>query len=344
MLAFVLRRLVLALLVALTVSGISFSLLFLSGDPAVAIAGEQASASDIEAVRELYGFDRPVAVQYADWLGHAIEGDFGESYYFKLPVAKLIADRLQITMTLGVCGILFALLTAVPLGVAAAIRPNSWIDRAALFLSVAGQAMPSFWFGLILIVVFSIRLGLPACLGLGHAGPFRAADDRARLLRDAGDHAADPRRACSRCSSSDYIRTARAKGLRPSCGSCSSTRCATRSSRSSRSPRCSSGSCSAARSSSSRSSRCTASGFLAWESIAAQRPADGAGADPAFSVLLHRAHVPLGPAERLARPADEDGMTLAEAADADDALIEGLRGPSARASSLRRRAASATGA
>ena len=159
MLIFILKRLGLALLVAITVSFISFSLLFLSGDPAAALAGETASGEDIEAIRRLYGFDRPMLVQYGEWLFSALRGDFGESYYFKLPVASLIADRLQVTMLLGLCGILFALLTAVPLGVAAAIRPNSLIDRLALFLSVAGQAMPSFWFGLILIVVLAIQLG-----------------------------------------------------------------------------------------------------------------------------------------------------------------------------------------
>ncbi|MCD9149901.1 ABC transporter permease [Pseudophaeobacter flagellatus] len=159
MLTFILKRLGLAVLVAITVSFISFSLLFLSGDPAAALAGETASGEDIEAIRRLYGFDRPMLVQYGEWLFSALRGDFGESYYFKLPVASLIADRLQVTMLLGLCGILFALLTAVPLGVAAAIRPNSIIDRLALFLSVAGQAMPSFWFGLILIVVLAIQLG-----------------------------------------------------------------------------------------------------------------------------------------------------------------------------------------
>ncbi|MEY8841606.1 ABC transporter permease, partial [Cribrihabitans sp. XS_ASV171] len=103
---------------ALTVSFISFVLLFLAGDPAAALAGETASGEDIEAIRRLYGFDRPMLVQYVDWLYSAVRGDFGESYYFRLPVASLIAERLSVTMTLGVCGITFALLTAVPLGVA----------------------------------------------------------------------------------------------------------------------------------------------------------------------------------------------------------------------------------
>ncbi|WOI57649.1 ABC transporter permease [Palleronia sp. LCG004] len=211
MLSFILKRTGLALLVAFTVSFISFSLLFMSGDPAAALAGETASGEDIEAIRRIYGFDRPMLVQYGEWLFSALRGDFGESYYFKLPVAGLIAERLQVTMTLGVCGITFALLTAVPLGVAAAIRPNSIIDRAALFLSVAGQAMPSFWFGLILIVVFAIQLGmlppsgadswrhfiLPTIVLGYYAMPAIMRLTRAGMLDTLN---------------SDYIRTARAKG------------------------------------------------------------------------------------------------------------------------------------
>lgn len=211
MLVFALKRLGLAVLVTLTVSLLSFSLLFMSGDPASAIAGENASASDIEAIRTLYGFDRPFLVQYGDWLSSALRGDFGQSYYFKLPVSTLIADRLSITMLLGVCGISFALLTAVPLGVVAAMRPNSIVDRAALFLSVMGQAMPSFWFGLVLIVIFSIQLNwLPPSGSAGwrnfimptvvlgyYAMPAIMRLTRAGMLEVLG---------------ADYIRTARAKG------------------------------------------------------------------------------------------------------------------------------------
>jgi len=211
MLTFIFKRLGLALLVALTVSFISFSLLFLSGDPAAALAGETANGEDVEALRRLYGFDRPMLVQYAEWLFSALRGDFGESYYFKLPVASLIAERLQVTMTLGLCGILFALVTAVPLGVIAAIRPNSLIDRVALFLSVAGQAMPSFWFGLILIVVFAIQLGwLP---------PSGAATWRHFIMPTIvlGYYAMPAIMRLTRAGmldvlNSDFIRTARAKG------------------------------------------------------------------------------------------------------------------------------------
>jgi peptide/nickel transport system permease protein len=142
---------------------------------------------------------------------NAIKGDFGTSYYFKLPVSQLVAERLSVTMLLGVCGISFALLTAVPLGVAAAVRPNSLIDRIALFLSVMGQAMPSFWFGLVLIVLFSIKLRILPPSGsdswqnfvmptivLGYyAMPAIMRLTRAGMLDVLG---------------ADYVRTARAKG------------------------------------------------------------------------------------------------------------------------------------
>ncbi|WP_417409165.1 ABC transporter permease [Hoeflea sp.] len=211
MLIFTLKRLGLAILVTFTVSLLSFSLLFMAGDPASAIAGENASATDIEAIRALYGFDRPFLVQYADWLTSALTGDFGQSYYFKLPVSTLIGERLSTTMLLGVCGISFALVTAIPLGVAAAMRPNSLIDRTALFLSVMGQAMPSFWFGLVLIVVFSIQLGwlppsgsdswkhfiMPTIVLGYYAMPAIMRLTRAGMLE---------------VLNADYIRTARAKG------------------------------------------------------------------------------------------------------------------------------------
>lgn len=211
MLVYTLKRLGLALLVTLAVSMLSFALLYLSGDPAAAIAGETANAEDIEAIRIYYGFDRPWVVQYGEWMFNAIRGDFGTSYYFKLPVSQLVAERLSVTMLLGVCGISFALLTAVPLGVAAAVRPNSIIDRIALFLSVMGQAMPSFWFGLVLIVLFSIKLRLLPPSGsdswqnfvmptivLGYyAMPAIMRLTRAGMLDVLG---------------ADYVRTARAKG------------------------------------------------------------------------------------------------------------------------------------
>ena len=214
MISYALKRSILAILVALTVSMISFSLLYISSDPAIAMAGETASDADIEAIRELYGFDRPIVVQYWEWLKKAVSGDLGKSYYFRTDVSHLIAERLPTTMTLGLCAIIFAIGLAVPLGVASAIRPNSIIDRVSLFLSVMGQALPSFWFALILIVLFSVNLRWL---------PVSGSDTWQHFVMPTivlGYYAAPAIMRLTRTGmlevlSTDYIRTARAKGLRP---------------------------------------------------------------------------------------------------------------------------------
>ncbi|MBW8300487.1 MAG: ABC transporter permease [Hydrogenophaga sp.] len=214
MLRFVLTKIGMAALVALTVSFISFILLFMAGDPAIAIAGEGASGEVIAAVRSQYGFDRPLLAQYVDWLMRALSGDFGMSYYFKTPVSGMIAERLPVTMTIGFLGMSFALLLAIPMGVLAAAFPNTLIDRLALGIAVVGQAIPSFWFGLILIVVFSVNLGWVPASGTrqwtGYILPmivlgYYATPAIMRLTR-AG---------MLEVLSADYIRTARAKGIKP---------------------------------------------------------------------------------------------------------------------------------
>lgn len=212
MLAYGLKRFGLAILVTLTVSMITFSLTYVAGDPAAAMAGETASDSDIAYLKERYGFDRPIPVQYADWVWRAAQGDLGESFYFRLPVSELLADRLPVSMTLGLCAITFAIAIAIPLGVLAAMRPNSWIDRLALSLSVFGQALPSFWFALMLIVFFGVTLQWL---------PFTGSDTPAHFILPTvvlGYYATPAIMRLTRTGmlevlASDYIRTARAKGL-----------------------------------------------------------------------------------------------------------------------------------
>jgi peptide/nickel transport system permease protein len=212
MLGFVLKRLGLALLVALTVSLISFTLLRLSGDVASAIAGEGARAEDIELVRKTYGLDRPLVVQYLDWLWRTVRGDFGQSLYFKTDVIGLVIEKLPTTVWLGLFSILFALAVSIPLGVLAAVFANSWIDRLALGIAVLGQALPNFFFALILIMLFSIQLRWLPVSGSGTWAHFvmptialgyYVAPAFMRLTR-AG---------MVEVLSADYIRTARAKGL-----------------------------------------------------------------------------------------------------------------------------------
>ena len=212
MLAYTLKRLGLALLVTLTVSLISFMLLRVSGDPAISLAGEGASHEEIEFVRVKYGFDRPIFIQYLEWAGRAVHGDLGTSPYLNQPVSKMLSDRMGVTMALGLSSLTFALVLSIPLGMLAAIRPNTWIDRIALTISVMGQAMPSFWFGLILIIFFGVKLRwlpisgsdtwqhfvLPT-IALG----YYATPAIMRLVRSG----------MLEVLSSDHIRTARAKGL-----------------------------------------------------------------------------------------------------------------------------------
>jgi ABC-type dipeptide/oligopeptide/nickel transport system permease component len=209
---FVLKRLGLALLVALTVSILSFLLLRLSGDIATAIAGEGARQEDIDLVRLTYGLDRPMVVQYLDWLWRTAQGDFGTSYYFKSDVSRLVLDRLPTTFFLGIFSLAFALVISIPLGVVAALYPNSWIDRLALSIAVTGQALPNFFFALLLIMLFSITLRWLPVSGSGTWAHFvmptialgyYVAPAFMRLVR-AG---------MIEVLGSDYIRTARAKGL-----------------------------------------------------------------------------------------------------------------------------------
>ena len=212
MFVYVLKRLGLAILVSCTVSILAFLLLHLSGDPAVALAGEGARQADIDMIRKVYGLDRPLPVQYADWLWKLLHGDFGKSVYFKTDVGPLIMDKLGTTLLLGMYALGVALLISVPLGVLAALYKNSWIDRLALAVAVLGQALPNFFFALLLIMLFSITWRILPVSGSDSwqnfvmpsiALGYYAAPAFMRLIR-AG---------MIEVLSADYIRTARAKGL-----------------------------------------------------------------------------------------------------------------------------------
>ncbi|SFA73690.1 peptide/nickel transport system permease protein [Rhizobium sp. NFR07] len=212
MLRYLMQRIGLALLVCVAVSLLAFTLLNASGDVAIAMAGEEATAAQIDAMREQMGLNRPLMVRYGEWLGNAIQGDFGNSLFFRQPVGELIADRLPKTLTLAFMSLAVMLLLSVPLGVVAALKPNSIIDRAALLIAVLGQAMPNFWFALVLIVIFSLTLGVMPPSGsatLKHyvlpavALGYYSTPPMMRLIRQGMIEAL----------SSDYIRTAKAKGI-----------------------------------------------------------------------------------------------------------------------------------
>jgi peptide/nickel transport system permease protein len=209
---FIFRRLVVGVLVAFTVVVLSFMLTRLSGDLAISIAGPQATQTDIEIIRKAYGLDRPLYVQFGNWIGRAAVGDFGESYFFKDKVSNLITSRMPITMTLGVVGLVLALVMSIPLGILAAVREGTWVDRAVTLFTMIGQAMPSFWLGLILMIVFGLQLGWLPISGIeswqsfvmpGVVLAFTAVPALTRLTRSGMMEAL----------SSDYVRTAGAKGL-----------------------------------------------------------------------------------------------------------------------------------
>jgi peptide/nickel transport system permease protein len=214
MFLYMIKRLGLALLVALTVSFLAYMLVFLSGDPALALAGEGARQVDIDMVRKTYGLDRPVVVQYVDWLWKLLRGNLGMSVYFKTEVGPLVFEKLKTTLLLGVYSLAVALLISVPLGVLAAIRKNGWIDRLCLGIAVLGQALPNFFFALLLIMLFSISL---------HWLPVSGSDSWQHFVMPAialGYYAAPAfmrliRAGMIEVLGADYIRTARAKGLPP---------------------------------------------------------------------------------------------------------------------------------
>jgi len=132
MLQYLFRRLLVALSVMLTVAVVSFMLLHLSGDLATAIAGPEANAAAIADIRVQYGLNRPMPVQFFDWLWAAAHLDFGRSFFFQNTVMELIGERLPITLKLGGISLLIAVTVAIPLGVLAAVYRDTWVDRLAL--------------------------------------------------------------------------------------------------------------------------------------------------------------------------------------------------------------------
>ncbi|AKI01868.1 ABC-type dipeptide/oligopeptide/nickel transport system, permease component [Hoeflea sp. IMCC20628] len=208
----ILRRCALALFVVFAISIICFLLSHVAVDPAAGVAGDSATDEDLAAIRVQYGFDQPLIVQYGDYLTGVLRGDLGNSYLSGEPVSKLITERIPATALLAFLSIGFALALAVPLGVLAALRPNSWLDRLALTLAVVGQAVPNFWAGLLLILFFGVKLGWLPISGsatLAHfvlpaitLGSF-AMPALMRLIRAGMIEVLE----------ADYIRTARAMGL-----------------------------------------------------------------------------------------------------------------------------------
>jgi len=211
---YVLRKGLTGLAVGLVLTLIVFLLLHGTGDLAVHLAGENATRDQIELIRKQHGLDQPLPIQYGRWIAGVVQGDLGRSAYIAASVGELIAAGLPNTLRLAVMAITFAMLLALPLGIAAAARPGSWVDRIAMAVAVTGQAIPTFWLGLMLIFLVSMRWRLT---------PISGSETWLHFVLPAlalGYHAAPPlirltRTAMLDALGADYIRTAHAKGLHP---------------------------------------------------------------------------------------------------------------------------------
>ena len=221
MLNFLFKRLLATIPVLLIVAVLVFLMLRLTpGDPAAVLAGDAASAEQIASIRASLGLDKSIPQQFAIWFGNVLTGDLGESFYYKTKVTTLIGQRLEPTVSLAVLTITLAVLVAVPLGVMAAWRFGSWLDRGLMGFSVLGFSVPAFVLAYVLIWLFSLKLGWLPVQGYRRIadglGPWLyqlilpaitlsiiyialiARVTRASVLETLGE---------------DYIRTARAKGL-----------------------------------------------------------------------------------------------------------------------------------
>jgi len=158
-LAYVIRRLFATIVVMAVVAFVVFLLLYLTpGDPAAILAGDAATVDDIRRIREKLGLDQPFIVRFGGWVWALLHGDLGTSIFTNLPVTHLIAQRIEPTVALTICTLLVAVLVAVPMGVIAAAKAGTWIDRSVMAFTVLGFSLPVFVLAYILILVFSIEL------------------------------------------------------------------------------------------------------------------------------------------------------------------------------------------
>ena len=168
MVRYLLRRVVLTIPVLLGVATLVFSLIHLvPGDPAVAMLGEAATASDLADLRTRLGLDRPLLAQYGDYLGGLVRGDLGTSFRWNTPVAQEIVSRLANTVQLAIAAMAVAVTIAIPLGVIAALYRGRAADQVAMTASLVGISMPNFWLGPLLALVFAVQLGWLPVSGIG---------------------------------------------------------------------------------------------------------------------------------------------------------------------------------
>jgi peptide/nickel transport system permease protein len=209
---YIAHQLVQLLVVVLGISVLAFAILHVIGDPVLLLLPQNAGKEEYERYTKILGLDKPLYVQYWKFASRAVQGDFGKSWYADAPALKLVLERLPPTIYLTFAGLAAALLIALPLGILAALRRHSFVDNLCTALAVAGQAIPIFWLGIMMMIVLSVRLRLLPASGYGSwqhfvmpafcLGAFLAPITM-RLVRSG----------VIEVMSMDYIKTARAKGV-----------------------------------------------------------------------------------------------------------------------------------
>jgi len=220
LLVFLTRRTLAAVLLLIAITGLAFALIYSSGgNIARNILGELATQEQIEALTAKLGLDRPLLVQYLDWLGSAVTGDLGVSYFTATPVLSSLATRLPVTLSLVIVSIVLSTLIGVLLGVAAAVQ-RGWLDRFIQIFSVVAESLPNFWVGLALVSVFAIGLGMFPATGYipinqsvsGWVSTITL-PVAALVIGSIASAAQQIRSAVLDVLKKDYVRTLRARGL-----------------------------------------------------------------------------------------------------------------------------------
>lgn len=221
MLAFALRRFLALVATLLATAVIVFVVLeILPGDPAAVMMGVNATPEQIIAIRAEYGLDRPALERFFTWIGGLMTGDLGLSYTYRVPISGLIAERAQVTLPLAMLAVLISSCIGIPLGVIAAARANTRTDAAVMAASQIGLAVPNFWFGILLVLTFSVTLGwfpsggFPGWgAGIGTALQALILPAVALALPQSAILARLTRSSVLEALQEDFVRTARAKGL-----------------------------------------------------------------------------------------------------------------------------------
>jgi len=215
---YIIRRLLQTIIVVFGVSFITFGLMYLTGDPVQVLLGnatDRMTQEQIEEYRVKRGFDRPWYVQYADFMIHAIQGDFGDSYKFFRPAWDVVSERLPATLELSAIALFISVVISIPIGVLSATKPNTLIDNVATLGSLLGQSIPNFWLALVMMIIFAVEL---EWLPVSGRGDWRNLVMPAFTLASfsLAQNMRMTRSTLLEYIHSDFVRTARAKGLKES--------------------------------------------------------------------------------------------------------------------------------